>query len=160
MSKAPTVFEERRSNIVSFPIFVLVVCLAPLASSLVRGGLPTQTAGRVGDFVFAAGAIPSLIWLLRWRRIRPSSLTIDHERIVSTPRGSTTPSKTIVRRPDSRLQLEIVMVGTAANKVSAYRVVFDEAVGKPRISIQGYRVDRVGQACLDHGWVLAANKSK
>ena len=155
MSKAPTVFEETRSNIVGFPIFVLVVCLLPLASSLVRGSQPTQTAARVVELVFAACAIPTLIWLQRWRRIRPSSLTIDHERIVHTPRGSATPGKTIVRRPDSRLHVEVATAGTAANKYSAFHVLFDEAVHKPRIVIQSYGVARVKQACLDHGWVFA-----
>jgi len=158
MSKTPTVFEEDRSNVLALPGFVLVVCLLPLGSDLFRG-LPTQTAALVGDLVFAAGAVASLIWFVRWRSISPATLTIEQHRIAKTMRGGSE-TQTIVRRPDSQLRTEIASNGSASVTSFSWYVLFDVAAKKPRLKVDAFGVERVKKACVNHGWAFAEEKKQ
>ena len=154
MPAEPTVFEEPRSNLLGLPIFVGVVCLVAVASSLPRG-LPSDLQTRIALGVFAAGAIASVFWALRWRRVRLATLAIDHERIVMMPRGRAAEPRIIVRHPDSRLRITISSDSTMTATSRSWYVLFDETAGKPRIVIDAFGKDRVKRACVDHGWVFA-----
>ena len=157
MPTAPTVFEEPRSNLVGLPIFIGAVCLLAVGSVVLRGIPPdTQTRAAVG--VMAAIAVACVFWALRWRTIRLATLAIDHEAIVMTPRGRKPQPRRIVRRPDSRLQVKISSSGTASPTAVSVYVLFDEVAGQPRLPIDNFGVERVKQACVRHGWVMADHK--
>jgi hypothetical protein len=152
----PTVFEESRSNLMVLPIFVCAICVLAVASVLARG-IPADTSTRVAVIVAGAGAVISVMWILAWKRIRLATLAIDHDRIVMTPRGRRPEPETIVRRPDSRLHVEIATTGTASPTSRAFYVLYDAAAGKPRIAIDIFGLDRVKKAAMAHGWALAGH---
>jgi hypothetical protein len=152
MTAMATVLEESRSNLLALPALVLAICLLAAGSVLARG-IPADTPTRAATLIAVAGAVASVIWILRWRHIRVATLSIDRDAIVMTPRGRRPQLQTIVRRPDSRLHLTIASNGTASPTSMSWRVLHDG--GKPRIPVDIYGVERVKHACIAHGWVFA-----
>ena len=151
MPPARTILEESRSNLLALPGFVCAVCVLVVGSVAIRG-IPHDAPTRVASLVFAAGAVASVLWLLRCRRCRLATLAIDETSIVMTPRGKRPEPRTIVRRPDSRLHLRISSDGTASPTSHSWYVLYDETVGDPQIPVDIYGISRVKTACRLHGW--------
>lgn len=149
-------FEEDRSNVLALPIFCCVFSYLGVAVFLFRGH-DSDTATTVVRILMIAAAVASTILLLRWRRLSLATLTIEHDRIVRTPRtppGGRSEPQVIVRRPDSRLRTEIASTGSNFKSI-AWWVLFDVAVKQPRVKIENFGRDRVKKACTNHGWVFA-----
>jgi hypothetical protein len=153
MSKGPTVFEETRSDILAAPIFFCVFTYLGAGLFLFRPGT-MNTEAAVARIVFVVAAVACTIWLLRWRRLSPAKLTIEHDRIVRTPRGGHGEPQVISRRPDSRLRTEIATERSTFSSAAWY-VLFDLATANPRVKIDNFGRDRVTKACTNHGWAFA-----
>lgn len=151
MAPARTVLEESRSNLLALPVLLCGLCVLVVGSVVIRG-IPRDASTRGATLVFALGAVASVLWLLRVRRCRLATLAIDEHAIVMTPRGKRPEPRTIVRRPDTQLRIVISSDGTASPTSHSWYVLYDEAVGHPRIPIDPYGVDAVKHACHRHAW--------
>jgi hypothetical protein len=155
MATAPTVLASSRQVIMGLPVFVGGVCFLAVASTAFHG-LPQDTSTWAATAVFAVGTVASVIWALRWRHLEPARLTIGPDSIVM--RGVDRKERTISRRPDSRLRVELGNP-VDVNGITNYPyVIYDETVGTPRIAIDIYGVDAVTAACRDHGWNITSSR--
>jgi len=152
METAPTVLVSSRQSFLALPEFCGVVFAIVLASALFRG-IPDDTSTRVVLALFAAGAVGSLVLLLRWRHRPPATLSVGEDAIVM--RGFDGGDRTIPRRSDSRLRITSTSAGMIGGVSQYVTVLYDEAVGQPHISVDIYGVERVQQACKTHGWPMA-----
>jgi len=152
MEAAPTVLVSSRQSFLALPEFCGVVCAIVIASVLLRG-LPDDTSTRVVTALFAAGAVGSLLLLLRWRHRPPAKLSVGEDAIVMY--GFDGGERTIPRRSDSRLRITSRSAGMIGGVSQYVTVLYDEAVGQPHISVDIYGVERVEQACKTHGWPMA-----
>lgn len=147
-----TVLASSRQTFLGLPAFCGGVCVLAAAGGLAHG-LPHDTATRVALGLFVAASVGCLVWFLTWRHRRPASLTIDQDAIVMS--GFDGGERKIIRRPDSRLRVEMVGRSRASLTSFAGNVLYDEAVGDPRIPVDIYGVERVREACREHGWSTA-----
>ena len=149
MPPARTVLEESRSNLLAGPALLCGLCVLVVGSIVIRG-IPHDASTRAATLVFAVGGVASVFLLLRVRRCRLATLAIDEHAIVMTPRGKRPEPRTIVRRPDSQLHIEISSDGTASPTSHSWYILYDSACDEPRIPIDIYGVDRVADACHLH----------
>ena len=152
MAEAPTVLVSSRQSFLALPGFCGVVCALGVVSVVVRG-IPEDTATRVVTVLFAAGAVGSLVLLLRWRDRKPATLTVADNVIVM--QGFDGGERTIARRSNSMLRFTSTSAGMIGGVSQYVTVLYDDAVGQPHISVDIYGVERVQQACRAHGWPIA-----
>jgi hypothetical protein len=156
MPAAPTVLVSSRQSFLVLPEFGGVICVLVVVSVLVRG-IPDDTSTLVATALFAAGAVGCLVWILLWRHRQPAKLSVGEDAIVM--HGFDGGERTIARRSDSRLRFTMASTGQTDGVSNYVTVLYDEAVGKPHISVDIYGVERVQEACKARGWPIAESSS-